>query len=70
MSEFSLKGRPFVELCNLLKLQGLCDSGGAAKALIGQGKVSVNGTVELRKRCKVLAGQSVELGGRTIVVGK
>ncbi len=70
MSEFSLSGRPFVELCNLLKLKGLCDSGGVAKAVIGLGQVKVNGAVESRKRCKILAGQTVEFRGKTILVVK
>ncbi len=70
MSEFSLSGRPFVALCDLLKLRELCDSGGAAKTVIGHGKVRVNGAVELRKRCKILPGQTVEFGGKTISVVK
>jgi ribosome-associated protein len=53
--------RDFVELNQLLKLAGLCDSGGAGKALVGSGAVSVDGTVELRKTCKIRAGQTVTL---------
>ncbi len=34
--EFHLRGE-FVELCNLLKLTGVCDSGGAGKALVAEG---------------------------------
>jgi ribosome-associated protein len=53
--------RDFIELNQLLKLTGLCDSGGAGKALVASGAVRVDGVVELRKTCKIRAGQRVEL---------
>jgi len=59
--EFQLRGE-FIELCNLLKLTGVADSGGAGKALVAEGVVSVDGQVELRKTAKIRAGQVVELG--------
>ncbi|MDB5762345.1 MAG: hypothetical protein JWQ21_1340 [Herminiimonas sp.] len=59
--EFSLNGE-YVELNQLLKLTGICDSGGAGKALVASGNVSVDGQVELRKTCKIRAGQVVKLG--------
>lgn len=59
--EFRLN-REFVQLNQLLKLTGLCDSGGAGKALVAGGGVSVDGTVELRKTCKIRVGQVVTLG--------
>ena len=59
--EFQLRGE-FIELCNLLKLVGVCDSGGAGKALVAEGAVSVDGQVELRKTAKIRAGQIVGLG--------
>ncbi len=59
--EFQLRGE-FVELCNLLKLSGVCDSGGAGKALVAEGLVSVDGKVESRKTAKIRAGQVVRLG--------
>jgi ribosome-associated protein len=46
----------------LLKLVGICDSGGAGKALVATGNVSVDGKTELRKTCKIRAGQVVSLG--------
>ncbi|MES1982405.1 MAG: RNA-binding S4 domain-containing protein [Pseudomonadota bacterium] len=58
--EFKLNG-DFVELNQLLKLVGLCSSGGAGKALVAQGGVSVNGQVELRKTCKIHADSTVIL---------
>ena len=58
----------FVELNQLLKLVGLCDSGGAGKALVADGQVRVDGVVELRKTCKIRAGQRVQCLGTTIKV--
>ena len=66
MEIFDLNGRPLVELCNLLKLTGCCSSGGSAKMAIAAGEVKVNGLVELRKRCKVHPGQTVEYGTERI----
>ena len=54
--------REYVELNQLLKLVGLCDSGGAGKALVASGAVTVDGAVELRKTCKIRAGQRVGIG--------
>ena len=51
-----------MELKQLLKLTDLVASGGEAKMIIGEGQVSVDGAVELRKACKIRAGQQVELG--------
>lgn len=58
---FSLNGE-YVELNQLLKLVGIVDSGGAGKALVASGEVSVDGKPELRKTCKIRAGQTVSLG--------
>ena len=58
--EFPLE-REHVELHHLLKLVGLCDSGGAGKAIVASGAVTVDGEVELRKTCKIRAGQVVVL---------
>ena len=66
--DFALEGE-YVELNQLLKLAGLCDSGGAGKALVADGQVRVDGVVELRKTCKIRAGQRVQCLGTTIVVG-
>ena len=53
--------RDFIELNQLLKLTGLCDSGGAGKQLVASGAVRVDGAVELRKTCKIHAGQQVTI---------
>lgn len=65
--KFHLNGE-FVELNQLLKLVGVCDSGGAGKMLVAAGEVSVDGHVELRKTCKVRAGSVVTLGDVRITV--
>jgi ribosome-associated protein len=68
MGEFKLEGKEFIELDNLLKVMGLCDSGGSAKTAIAEGRVKVDGHVELRRRCKIRTGQFVEFEGCKILV--
>lgn len=63
-----LLDREFIELNQLLKLSGMCDSGGAGKMLVASGSVRVDGKVELRKTCKIRAGQIVTLGDTQIRV--
>jgi ribosome-associated protein len=60
--------REHVELNQLLKLAGVCDSGGAGKHLVASGAVRVDGAVELRKTAKIRAGQRVDVGGVAIEV--
>ncbi len=60
--EFTLEpDRNYVELNQLLKLVGLCDSGGMGKAIVASGSVRVNGEVELRKTCKITPGTKVHI---------
>lgn len=61
-------GHDYVELNQLLKLTGLCDSGGAGKAIVASGAVRVDGQVELRKTCKIRVGQTVAYQGVTMQV--
>lgn len=68
MEEFKLGDNEFIELNHLLKVMGLCDSGGMAKTVIAEGLVRINGKVELRKRCKVRKDQKVEFEGHKIIV--
>lgn len=65
--DFELRGE-YVELCDLLKLTGIADSGGAGKALVAAGEVSVDGRPEGRKTAKIRAGQWVECRGLRIDV--
>jgi ribosome-associated protein len=65
--DFTLTG-DYVELHNLLKITGLADSGGSAKVIVASGAVTVDGQVELRKTCKIRAGQVVLLGDTRIAI--
>ena len=65
---FSLHGSDHIALHNLLKIEGWCESGAAAKQVIDTGAVRVDGEVELRRRRKVEAGSTVTLGSQTLVV--
>ena len=60
--------KPHIELCDLLKVADLCESGGAAKHEIAAGKVKVDGVVDTRKRAKIKKGQVVEYLGQKIKV--
>ena len=68
MQTFELQNHEYIELNNLLKITGLCASGGLAKLLIADGLVTVDGQMELRKRCKIRPGQVVEFDGQKISV--
>jgi len=69
--EFTLEpDRDYVELNQLLKLVGLAGSGGMGKAMVASGIVSVNGQTELRKTCKIVIGNIVQIEDHEIhVVG-
>ncbi|OIQ99096.1 ribosome-associated protein [mine drainage metagenome] len=66
--EFSIINADYVELCNLLKLVGLADSGGRGKTMVAEGLVKVDGQLELRKTAKIRAGQVVQCEGTNIHV--
>ena len=58
---FALRGE-HITLDALLKASGLVTSGGAAKLLIADGGVRVNGQVETRRGRKLRAGDEVAVG--------
>lgn len=58
----------YIELHQLLKAVGFCESGGVAKQAISYGMVKVDGTVEKAKGKKIRPGQSVEFEGRIVDV--
>ena len=60
--DFAIRGE-FITLDRLLKAQGLAPSGGAARAMISEGLVQVDGQDELRKTAKLRPGQVVGLAG-------
>jgi ribosome-associated protein len=67
MQKFQLDGET-IELCKLLKLTGLSDTGGMGKQLIARGAVLVDGCIELRKRAKIKKGQKISFEGQDILV--
>jgi len=67
MVEFELKGE-YIALCDLLKTEGIAESGGQGKAFVADGIVTVDGEVELRKTAKIRAGQIIECMGQQVKV--
>jgi len=65
--DFELRGE-HITLDALLKATGLAPSGGIAKMMVADGLVQVDGREELRKTCKIRAGQVVSLAGARITV--
>jgi ribosome-associated protein len=65
--DFPLRGE-YITLDALLKATGLAGSGGAAKAMVADGLVQVDGRDELRKTCKIRAGQVVAVTGTRVRV--
>jgi ribosome-associated protein len=63
--DFELRG-DFIPLDALLKATGVAGSGGAAKAMVAEGQVEIDGQPELRKTCKVRAGQVVAVAGASL----
>lgn len=68
VEQFSLGGREFIALCDLLKIVGIVNSGGHAKIVIAEGEVTRNGEVETRKTAKIRAGEVIRLGDAEIHV--
>ena len=58
----------YITLDALLKATGLATSGGMAKSMIAAGRVQVDGRDELRKTCKLRAGQVVQVGDARVRV--
>src|SRR5690606_24735851 len=57
-----------IRLGQLLKLAGVVDDGGVARAVIADGGVTVDGEVETRRGAQVRLGQVVRLGEHTITL--
>ena len=63
-----LENQEYIALCDLLKLAGLAESGGHAKALIAAGQVQRNGGTETRKTAKIRAGEIITLHGNELEI--
>ena len=61
MAEKLSVGEREINLTQVLKLAGLAETGGQAKAMIADGLVRVNGEVELRKRRQMALGDTVQV---------
>ena len=67
MKEIEIKDE-FIKLGQALKLAGLVDSGIDAKAVILEGKVKVNGEVDLRRGKKLYKGDTFSYNGEEVIV--
>ena len=59
---------PFIRLDALLKFAGAVETGGEAKLLIQEGRVSVNGQVCTQRGKKLWPGDKAELDGEVYSV--
>jgi len=64
---FELK-EEYIELYKLIKVLDLVDSGAQAKLIIGDGYVQRNGEIELRKRAKIVSGDTIQVADAIIEV--
>lgn len=67
MEEISIKTE-YIKLDSLLKFSALTGTGGEAKAVIGEGLVSVNGETCFERGKKIRSGDTVEFEGQKIRV--
>lgn len=67
MKTVTIRREP-VELYKILKFEGLTTTGGEAKLLIGDGQVTVNGSVETQRRKKIVAGDVIGFRGDTLEI--
>jgi ribosome-associated protein len=65
MREVTIRG-DMIRLGQLLKLAGLADSGGDARALVEDGAVTVNGEVERRRGRQLHPGDVIALAGEAV----
>lgn len=62
------KGDDHIPLIALLKATGLVDSGSMAQEVVTAGLVKRNGETELRKRAKIVSGDTIEFEGYSVKV--
>ncbi|WP_440054840.1 RNA-binding S4 domain-containing protein [Pseudoalteromonas sp. T1lg65] len=65
--EIELEEEP-IELCNLLKILNLAETGGHAKLLINEGYVGLNNEICTQKRKKIYAGDTIYFDGDTFLL--
>lgn len=59
-------GEDGIRLGQLLKLAGMVDTGGAAKAVLEAGEVTVNGRPETRRGAQLKPGDVVAVHGQRV----
>ena len=62
------EGEDFIPLIALLKATGLVDSGSMAQEVVTAGLVKRNGETELRKRAKIVSGDTIEFESYSVKV--
>lgn len=67
MHRITIRQEP-VELYKVLKFEGLASSGAEAKNVIADGQVTVNGEIELRKRRKLYANDTISFAGEQLLL--
>ena len=67
MRDVRIREEP-IQLYKILKLEGLVSNGGEAKAAVAEGRVTVNGEVETRKRRQIVSGDIVGFMGERLRV--
>ncbi|MBQ8568063.1 MAG: RNA-binding S4 domain-containing protein [Oscillospiraceae bacterium] len=58
----------FIKLDQLLKFAGICAIGSEAKAIVADGKVTVNGEVCTMRGKKIRPGDTVSALGTTVLI--
>jgi ribosome-associated protein len=59
---------PYIKLDSFMKAVNAASSGGEAKFIIMEGKVMVNGEIELRRGRKLYPGDRMEVAGKVFIV--
>ena len=67
METFTIKGE-YIQLNQLIKAMGWVANGAEANNAIDRGSVKVNGTVELRKRNKIMRDFKVEFNDQIVLI--
>lgn len=67
-ADIYLENQEFIALCDLLKLAGLVETGGQAKAAIADGQVLRNGKIETRKTAKIRGNEVIECSGSILEI--
>jgi ribosome-associated protein len=62
------EGDDHIPLIALLKATGLVDTGSMAQEVVTAGLVKRNGETELRKRAKIVSGDTIEFEGYSVKV--